>query len=362
MDAAYAAFVAKSGEAASHTRGNSEERTLLLTQKPSHGNIMGMKITVLDAVALGEDLDLSPLNAVGDVTVWNRTAPDEVRTRITDCDAVILNKVRIGDEQLPAPGHAPRILCVAATGYDNIDIAACRARRIAVANVRGYSTDSVAQVTVGLVLALVSHLPTYCVAVSDGTYSRSGQANLLTPPYRELAGMTWGILGAGQIGSRVAGVARAFGCRVLTCRRHPDGSSVSLETLLRESDIVTIHTPLTEETRGMIGAEQFAQMKPTAMLINTARGPIVDEAALIDALTTGKIATAGLDTYEREPLPKDHPLLTLDNVVASAHAGGNTKDNDINMVNYVYHNIVAFDRGEPLNTPGDIVNGEYLKK
>ena len=112
----------------------------------------------------------------------------------------------------------------------------------------------------------------------------------------------------------------------------------------------------------MIGAEQFAQMKPTAMLINTARGPIVDEAALIDALTTGRIATAGLDTYEHEPLPKDHPLLTLDNVVASAHAGGNTKDNDINMVNYVYHNIVAFDRGEPLNTPGDIVNGEYLKK
>ena len=137
---------------------------------------------------------------------------------------------------------------------------------------------------------------------------------------------------------------------------------VDFDTLLRESDIYTIHCPLNEETRGMIGAEQFAQMKPTAMLINTARGPIVDEAALIDALTTGRIATAGLDTYEREPLPKDHPLLTLDNVVASAHAGGNTKDNDINMVNYVYHNIVAFDRGEPLNTPGDIVNGEYLKK
>ena len=167
---------------------------------------------------------------------------------------------------MPAPGHAPRILCVAATGYDNIDIAACRARRIAVANVRGYSTDSVAQVTVGLVLALVSHLPTYCAAVSDGTYSHSGQANLLTPPYRELAGMTWGVLGAGQIGSRVAGVARAFGRHVLTCRRHPDGSSVSSETLLRESDIVTIHTPLTEETRGMIGKDQLALPGPVPFL------------------------------------------------------------------------------------------------
>ena len=178
------------------------------------------------------------------------------------------------------------------------------------------------------------------------------------------------MLGLGHIGKKVAALATAFGANVIyydivrqTEQEEKFGYRfVDFDTLLRESDIYTIHCPLNEETRGMIGVEQFAQMKPTAMLINTARGPIVDEAALIDALTTSRIATAGLDTYEREPLPKDHPLLTLDNVVASAHAGGNTKDNDINMVNYVYHNIVAFDRGEPLNTPGDIVNGEYLKK
>lgn len=352
MDAAYAAFVAQSGEAASHTRGNSEERTLLLTQKPSHGNIMGMKITVLDAAALGEDLDLSPLNAVGDVTVWNRTAPDEVRTRITDCDAVILNKVRIGDEQLPAPGHAPRILCVAATGYDNIDIAACRARRIAVANVRGYSTDSVAQVTVGLVLALVSHLPTYCATVSDGTYSRSGQANLLTPPYRELAGMTWGILGAGQIGSRVAGVARAFGCRVLTCRRHPDGSSVSLETLLRESDIVTIHTPLTEETRGMIGKEQLALLRPGAILVNMARGAVTDEAAVAEAILAGRLGGFGADVYSTEPFGAEHPfsaLLGLPQVCLTPHMSWGALEARERCLHEMILNMQAFFRGELRN-------------
>ena len=171
-----------------------------------------------------------------------------------------------------------------------------------------------------------------------------------------IKGKTVGVLGLGHIGKKVAALASAFGANVIyyDIVRQPEQEEqfgyrfVDFDTLLKESDIFTIHCPLNEETRGMIGAAQFAKMKPTAMLINTARGPIVDE--------------AGLDTYEHEPLPKDHPLLTLDNVVASAHAGGNTKDNDINMVNYVYHNIVAFDRGEPLNTPGDIVNGEYLKK
>ena len=320
MDAAYAAFVAQSGEAASHTRSNSEERTLLLTQKPSNGNIMGMKITVLDAAALGEDLDLSPLNAVGDVTVWNRTAPDEVRTRITDCDAIILNKVRIGDEQLPAPGHAPRILCVAATGYDNIDIAACRARRIAVANVRGYSTDSVAQVTVGLVLALVSHLPTYCAAVS--------------------------------VGSRVAGVARAFGCRVLTCRRHPDGSSVSLETLLRESDIVTIHTPLTEETRGMIGKDQLALLRPGAILVNMVRGAVTDEAAVAEAILAGRLGGFGADVYSTEPFGAEHPfsaLLGMPQVCLTPHMSWGALEARERCLREMILNMQAFFRGELRN-------------
>ena len=311
-----------------------------------------MKISVLDAAALGDDLDLSPLNRFGEVCVYHRTEPAEVRARITDCDAVILNKVRISEEQLPPQGHGPRILCVAATGYDNIDVTACRVHGVAVANVRGYSTDSVAQVTVGLVLALVSHLPAYCAAVADGTYSRSGQANLLTPPYRELAGMTWGVLGAGQIGSRVAGVARAFGCRVLTCRRHPDEVSVDLGTLLDESDILTIHTPLTDETRGMIGRDQLARLRPGAVLVNMARGAVVDETAVTEAVLTGHLGGLGADVYSREPFGEEHPfsrLLGLPQVCLTPHMSWGAREARERCLQEMILNIEAFLRGERRN-------------
>ena len=185
-----------------------------------------------------------------------------------------------------------------------------------------------------------------------------------------IRGKTVGILGLGHIGKKVAALVTAFGANVMyydivrqTEQEERFGYRfVDMQTLLRESDILSIHCPLDESTRGMIGERELAMMKPTAMLINTSRGPIVQEQALIRALKTGVIATAGLDTYEKEPLPPDHPLLTLDNVVASAHAGGNTKDNDLNMVNYIYGNIVAFDRGEPLQSEQDIVNAAYLKR
>lgn len=311
-----------------------------------------MKIVVLDAAALGEDLDLSPLYAEGDVTVYPTTRPDEVRERISDCDAVILNKVKIGPAQLPPPGHEPGIICIAATGYDNIDTATCRERGIAVTNVRGYSTDSVAQVTVGLVLSLVSHLPTYCQAVTDGTYTRSGQANLLAPPYRELAGMTWGILGAGQIGGRVATVARAFGCRVLTCRRHPDRDSVDLDTLLRSSDILTVHTPLTAETRGMLGRTELARMKPGAILVNMARGAVTDEAAVAEAVLSGHLGGFGSDVYSVEPFPETHPftsILGLPQVLLTPHMSWGAREARERCLQEMILNMQAFRRGEERN-------------
>ncbi len=270
-----------------------------------------MKIVVLDAATLGEDLDLSPLDSEGEVTAYPFTPAELVRDRITGVDAVILNKIRIGEAQLPPIDCGPRLICIAATGYDNIDLAACRAHGVAVANVRGYSTDSVAQVTVGLVLNLVCRLPDYCTSVSDGSYTHSGVANCLTPPYHELAGMTWGIVGAGRIGSRVAEVAKAFGCRVLTCRLHPDERSVDLDTLLREADIVTIHTPLTPATRGMIGSHQLACMKPGAILVNMARGAVTDEAAVAEALRTGKLGGLGTDVYSVEPFGETHPFWAI---------------------------------------------------
>ena len=311
-----------------------------------------LKIVVLDAGTLGDDLSLSPLEALGEVTVYRTSPPDTVRERICGADAVILNKVKLGEAQLPDAPQAPGIVCVAATGFDNIDLAACRARGVAVANVRGYSSDSVAQVTVGLVLALVCHLPQYCAATADGSYTREGNANRLIPAYHEVAGMTWGVVGAGKIGSRVADVARALGCRVLTNRRHPDGVSVDLDTLLRESDIVTVHTPLTSETCGLIGADEIAKMKDGALLVNMARGAVTDEAAVADAIRAGKLGGLGCDVFSVEPFSEDHPYFTirnLENVLLTPHMSWGAYEARARCLDEMILNMKAFFSGEIRN-------------
>ncbi|MGN0995620.1 MAG: 2-hydroxyacid dehydrogenase [Candidatus Ventricola sp.] len=250
-------------------------------------------------------------------------------------------------------------------GFDHVDLAAWGARGIPIATCPGVNAGIVAELAVMLMLAGYRNLLQINRDLRAGHWPRTeyfGRSFMLR-------GKTVGILGLGHIGKRVAALVSAFGAKVIyydIVRMHEQEAQfgyrfVDMDTLLGESDIFTIHCPLDETTRGMIGAAELARMKPSCMLINTARGSIVQEDALVAALQNGVIATAGLDTYEHEPLPPEHPLLTLPNVVASAHAGGNTKDNDINMVNYIYRNIVAFDEGRPLNTPQDIVNASYLK-
>lgn len=250
-------------------------------------------------------------------------------------------------------------------GFDHVDLAAWGARGIPIATCPGVNAGIVAELAVMLMLAGYRNLLQINRDLRAGHWPRTeyfGRSFMLR-------GKTVGILGLGHIGKRVAALVSAFGAKVIyydIVRMHEQEAQfgyrfVDMDTLLGESDVFTIHCPLDETTRGMIGAAELARMKPSCMLINTARGPIVQEDALVAALQNGVIATAGLDTYEHEPLPPEHPLLTLPNVVASAHAGGNTKDNDINMVNYIYRNIVAFDEGRPLNTPQDIVNASYLK-
>ena len=309
------------------------------------------KIVVLDAGTLGDDLSLLPLETEGEVTVYRVSPPETVRERITGADAVILNKVKIGEDQLPDEG-APGIICVAATGFDNIDLEACRRHGVAVANVRGYSSESVMQVTVGLVLSLITHQPTYCAATADGSYTRGGNANMLAPSYHEIAGLTWGIVGAGKIGSRVADVARALGCRVLTNRRHPDGVSVDLDTLLRESDIVTIHTPLTPETRGLIGEREIAMMKDGVILVNMARGAVTDEAAVAEAVKSGKIGALGCDVYSVEPFPESHPFYAIrdrENVLLTPHMSWGAKEARQRIMNITVDNVKAFLDGAPVN-------------
>ena len=309
------------------------------------------KIVVLDAGTLGDDLALTPLEAEGEVTVYRVSPPETVRERITGADAVILNKVKIGEDQLPDEG-APAIICVAATGFDNVDLEACRRHGVAVANVRGYSSESVAQVTVGLVLSLITHLPAYCRATADGSYTRGGNANMLMPAYHEISGMTWGIVGAGRIGSRVADVARALGCRVLTNRRTSDGVSVDLETLLRESDIVTVHTPLTPETRGLIGEGEIALMKEGVILVNMARGAVTDEAAVAAAVEAGKIGALGCDVYSAEPFPESHPYYAIrdrENVLLTPHMSWGAYEARARCLSEMILNMRAFFAGEERN-------------
>ena len=250
-------------------------------------------------------------------------------------------------------------------GFDHVDLKAWGERGIPIATCPGVNSGIVAELAIMLMLAGYRNLLQINRNLRQGHWPRTEYFDKSFM----IRGKTVGILGLGHIGKKVAALVTAFSANVIyydIVRQHEQEERfgyrfVDMDTLLKESDIFTIHCPLDETTRGMIGREELAKMKPSCMLINTARGPIVEEKALIEALETGVIATAGLDTYEKEPMPKDHPLLTLDNVVASAHAGGNTKDNHINMVNYVYSNIVKFDRGEPLNTPLDVVNAQYLK-
>ena len=311
-----------------------------------------LRIAVLDAKTLGEDLDLSPLDAVGDVTVYDTSAPEEIPGRISGADVVMINKIRLNESNLS--GSPVRLICVAATGYDNIDVAWCRSRGIAVSNVVGYSTDSVAQLTVSMALSLTNHLREYTQAVRDGSYTRGGVANRLTPVYHELSGRTWGIAGYGHIGKKVGAVARALGCRVIVFKRTPEEGCecVDPDTLCRESDILSIHLPLSEATRGFLSAERIAMLKREAIVINVARGAVTDEKALAEALKQGSIGGLGVDVYSREPFPEDHPFYELrenDRACFTPHMAWGAYEARVRCLDEMILNIRAFQRGERRN-------------
>ena len=312
-----------------------------------------MKITVLDAGSLGDDLSLSPLSEFGEVTVYRTSAPEELAARVADCDVLIQNKVKITREVLSHAKHL-RLICEAATGYDNIDTAAARERGIAVCNVPGYSGPSVAQVTVAMVLSLANHLPEFNHHVSSGAYSEGNDANYLVPVYHELAGKTWGVVGYGAIGSQVARVAEALGCHVLVCRQHPTGEAneVDLDTLCRESDVISLHTPLTNETRGMIDARRLSLMRDGVILVNVARGAVTDEAAVAEALQNGKLGGLGVDVYSVEPFRADHPFYAIKNdarVCFTPHMSWGAYESRVRCLNVICSNIKAFFEGKIQN-------------
>lgn len=305
-----------------------------------------MKITFLDAATLGDDLSTHAFLDFGEVTVYPTTAPDEVRAHLDGADAVVLNKIKLGAHNLSGNDRL-RLICITATGFDNVDLDYCRAHGIAVCNVVGYSTQCVAQVAVSMALSLVTHLPEYSAYVSDGHYTKSGVANRLVPVYHEIAGKTWGIVGFGNIGRQVGEVARALGCRVLVNKRTPiDGwECVDIDTLCREADIVSIHTPLNDGTRNLISRERIASMKREAIVVNVARGAVTDEAALADAMLEARLGGLGIDVYSCEPMPTDHPfqkILLLPNVCLTPHMAWGGYETRVRLLDEIYKNIRSY--------------------
>ncbi len=271
-----------------------------------------MKIVVLDAATLGADLSLEPLMDIGECDIYQSTRPDEVAERISDCDVIVLNKIKLNETNLPYAKNL-RLICLAATGYDNVDISYCRDHGIAVCNVEGYSSHSVSQLTIAMVLVLSTHLSAYNRFVTSGAYTESGVANRLVPVYNELFGKKWGIVGFGGIGREVGRVAEALGCELLVCKRQPiDGyNCVDIDTLCRESDIITIHTPLSDSTKHLINSNRLSLMKPGVILVNAARGLVTDEAAVAEAVKKGTIGAFGTDVYSEEPFGREHPFFEI---------------------------------------------------
>lgn len=272
-----------------------------------------MKIVLLDTLTFGET-DLSGFDAFGEVAAYETTTPDETGERIANADVIVTNKVVITDAMMETVPSL-KLICVAATGMNNIDLEAANRRGIAVRNVAGYSTDSVVQHTFSMLFYLMGHSRYYDDYVKSGQWQRSEIFTHVGRPFHELKAKTWGIIGLGEIGRGVAGVAKAFGAKVRyysTSGRNenPDYEKVTLSRLLEESDVVSIHAPLNSATQGLIGHSELLIMKDGAILLNLGRGGIVDERALA-AIIDAKPIYAGLDVLEKEPMSDPHPLMEI---------------------------------------------------
>lgn len=271
-----------------------------------------MKIVFLDAATMGTS-SLDPIEKEGDLTSWPNSTPEEAMVRVGDCEVLIINKIKVNDRLLDAAPKL-RLVCESGTGVNNIDVDACSRRGIIVRNVAGYSTDSVVQETFMHILNLLGNGAYFDDVVKSGIYSRSGLFTDYSRPFVEMAGKTLGVIGLGAIGSKVARIGEAFGMNVIYystsgTSHNRDYPSVSLERLMRESDVISVHAPYNERTAGLVGEKELRMMKPEAVIVNMGRGGIVVEDALAKVIDEGAIGGAALDVYSIEPLPADHPLL-----------------------------------------------------
>jgi glycerate dehydrogenase len=315
-----------------------------------------MKIVFLETETLGNDVDLSKFDQLGEVVKYPRSNPEENARRIADADILIVNKIPMNESTLKLAKYL-KLICITATGTNIVDFDYINRRNIKAANVRGYSTQSVVQHTFALFFYLYEKLRYYDEFVKSGEYIRSDIFSHFSARFHELYGKTWGIIGLGEIGRGVAEVAKQFGCKVIyysTSGKNQNQSyeRVDFDTLLRKSDIISIHAPLNENTMGLIGEEELRKMKESAVLLNLGRGPIVQEDALAKALRENWIAGAGLDVLKEEPMAPDNPLFLIKDstkLIITPHIAWATVEARQRVVDEVYQNIEAFQKGKVRN-------------
>ena len=311
-----------------------------------------MKITILDGYGINPgDLNWDSFRQFGDLNYYDRTPGEDLTVeRIGDSDIILLNKVPITESVLDRCPNL-KLICVLATGYNIVDCAAAAKRNIPVCNVPGYGTNAVAQFTFGLLLELCYRIGLHSDSVHSGEWSACPDFCYWKTPQMELAGKTLGIIGYGAIGRKVSEIAKAFGMNVLAYSRtqYPGDSYVDLDTLLQNSDVVTLHCPLFAENTGMIDASAIAKMKDGAILLNTARGALLDEQAVADALKSGKLRGYGADVVITEPIPADSPLLGLPNCILTPHIAWAPLESRQRIFDATVANIKAFLEGNPQN-------------
>jgi glycerate dehydrogenase len=313
-----------------------------------------MKIVVLDGYTLNpDDLSWEGLEELGEVTVHDRTAPEELLKRAQGAEVLLTNKVVL-DRQAMEDLPDLKYIGVLATGYNVVDLEAATRHGVVVTNVPAYSTDSVAQMTFALLLELTNKVGVHHEAVKSGMWSASLDFSFRKHALIELSGLALGVVGYGAIGRPVARIAEAMGMKVLVHTSTPrkgDGSKfVDLDTLFSKSDVVTLHCPLTEETEGIVSRDRLRTMKPSSFLINTARGPLVDEQALANALNEGKIAGAGLDVLVEEPPLPENPLLSAKNCIITPHIAWATLAARQRLMDIIVGNLKAWMDNRPVNT------------
>lgn len=312
-----------------------------------------MKIVILDAQTVSRnDVDLNIFSKYGDLTIYPLTAPDDTAERIADADIVICNKTVLGKNEIKNAKKL-RFITLFATGYNNIDVDYCAERGIVVSNAASYSTNAVAQHTFALILEHFSNVGKYSKFVEDGGWLDTPSFSPFVFPTDEIAGKTLGIFGLGSIGKAVADIALAFKMNVIahsrTPKNYPGVKDVSFEELLRESDVISLHSPLNEETRGVFNDRAFAMCKEGAYFVNTARGAITDEYALVRALESGRLCGAAIDVLTAEPMKKDCPLYKAPNITITPHIAWAPLTTRKRLIDILCANIEAFIDGKPIN-------------